>query len=68
MVESIAPTWLLKETKNSFTIEPNSSLCVQTSLTIDKVSQKATEHETYELPEVLTSKPILGILGILNIY
>ena len=40
----IDPFWYLFETKNSFTLTPGTSLSVQSSLTIDKASLKATEH------------------------
>lgn len=43
MVKS-GPEWTLHETANSFTLVPQSILCVQKALTIDKVSLKATEH------------------------
>ena len=50
--ENNAPEWILFETDNSFTLQPNSILCVQTSLTIDKLSLKATEHGNNTLTNI----------------
>lgn len=42
------PVWALYETQNSFTLTPLSPICVQASLTIDKLSLKAQEHSKYK--------------------
>lgn len=44
MVKGGGPEWILHETPNSFTLVPQSILCVQKALTIEKVSLKASEH------------------------
>ena len=43
------PVWALYETQNSFTLTPLSPMCVQASLTIDKLSLKAQEHSKSSL-------------------
>jgi hypothetical protein len=38
------PEWILYETNTKFTLTPSSPLCVQRSLTIDKLTLLASEH------------------------
>ena len=38
------PEWILFDTANNFTLTPSSPLCVQKSLTINKITSQATEH------------------------
>ena len=61
-------SWRLHETANSFLLVPTTSMCVQTSLTIDKATLKATEHGICEPNNPISTRKIYGLLGILNIF
>lgn len=62
-----APEWTCYETQTAFTLKPSSLLCVQKSLTIDKLTLKAVEHDMYMQPQHLQNhSTVFGLLGILN--
>ena len=81
MVTSLfdTPEWILFNTSTGFTLTPSSPLCVQKSLTIDKMTSRATEQGKYKKPlikveiqfvppaQIINQRPIYGLLGILPI-
>lgn len=60
------PEWILYETNTKFTLTPSSPLCVQRSLTIDKLTLLASEHG--KLLAVLYSLNRFGIRASSSVH